>query len=188
MNGIIIGGSVAVGITLLGVGYTIGTYNSMVGMRTDVKNQWSNILTEYQRRVDLLINLARTVKSYKSFEKETLTAVVKARSGLKENLGRKQQEDSMKAIDKLGLSINALWEAYPNLKSNEQHNMLMEESRITEDRINSARTSYNDTVRDYNVLVNEFPARIVASMFGFTTEPFFDLVSKDAAKAPLIDL
>lgn len=188
MNGLIIGGSVAIGVTLLGIGYTIGTYNSMVGMRTDVKNQWSNILTEYQRRVDMLMNLARTVKSYKNFEKETLIAVTKARSGLDEKESFNNQTKAIQKIDELGLAINAVFEQYPNLKANEQHNMLIEEMRITEDRINSARTAYNDTVRDYNVFVNEFPTRILAKMFGFLEEKFFDVLTKDAEKTTQLDL
>ena len=77
---------------------------------------------------------------------------------------------------------------YPNLKSNEQHNQLMEELRVTEDRINIARTDYNGTVRDYNLLVNRWPSSWVAKRKGFAEEMFFDLVTKGAEKAPVVNL
>lgn len=159
-------------ICLSCVGYVIGKYNTFRVGQQDIKTQWSNIKTEYQRRADLYYNLAQAVKSHKKFEKDTLTAVIAARSG---NFGATKPEEmkKLKGLDSVFSKLMLLFEQYPILKSNEQHNKFMEEVRITEDRINVARTDYNEIVGDYNKLIQMFPSNIVAGMFRFAQEIFF---------------
>lgn len=168
------------------VGWVIGTYNTGKTGQQDIGNQWSNIKTEYQRRADLFLNLVETVKSYKKFEKSTLVEVIQARSG---NFGKNQKEEikNMKGLDKTFNRLMLLTESYPTLKANEQHNQLMEEIRITEDRINICRTDYNAIVRDYNVFVTTFPNTILTTYFGFTKQEFF--INEDYTNsAPKIQL
>lgn len=154
------------------VGYVIGVYNSLVGNLQDINTQFSNIKTEYQRRADLFYNLVEATKSYKKFEKSLLAEVTLARSG---RLGNTIPESikKMSKLDGIFGKLFAVFENYPNLKSSEQHNKLMEEVRITEDRVNVARTGFNDEVREYNILVNSFPSNIVAKMFRYNVYEYY---------------
>lgn len=173
-----------VGISI--VGWAIGSYNTFRVGQQDIKTQWSNICTEYQRRADLFYNLVQAVKSYKNFEKDTLTQVIAARSG---NFGvtKADQMKKLKGLDGVFQKLMVLFERYPKLQSNEQHNKLMDEVRITEDRINIARTDYNEIVGDYNKLVLTFPKNIIAGMFKFMVEEFFKN-EPETNKAPKISL
>ncbi len=182
MIGIIILGilAVAVFIFLCLAGWGIGTYNTFRTGQQDVKTQWSNIKTEYQRRADLFYNLVEAVKSHKKFEKETLIAVTQARAGIfGDNV--KAEKAMMKKLDGVFGKLVATFEAYPKLQSHQQHNKLMEEVRITEDRINVARTDYNEIVGDYNKLVLMFPSNVLAGMFAFKEQEFF--VNEEASNA-----
>lgn len=183
---VIIGATVA-GLALVTGGWYIGTYNTFMTAKQDMKTQWSNIKTEYQRRADLLMNLAATVKSFKKHEKDTLTEVIKARGGV---FGPTKADEikKMGQVDTIMQRLMLVFEQYPNLKSNEQHNILMNEVRITEDRINIARTDYNGTVRDYNLLVHRVPSNILANIHNFQDEVFFELQTPDAEKAPTLAL
>ncbi len=172
--------------SLVLTGWSITTYNHFVALRQDIKTQFSNIKTEYQRRVDMFYNLIQTVKSFKKHEKSTLKEVVQARSqGFTGNV--KQDISKMKNLDGMFSKLLAIFEQYPNLKSNEQHNKLMDEIRITEDRINVARTDYNSVVRSYNVKVKTFASNLIAGMFKFVVEEYFK--NKEGTdEAPKIDL
>lgn len=168
------------------VGYSIGMYNTFRVGQQDIQTQFSNIKTEYQRRVDMFFNLVQAVKSYKNFEKETYVQVAAARTGLSSG-SKVEQMKKMNQLNQLFQKLMVVIERYPNLKANEQHNKLMDEVRITEDRINVARTDYNEIVGDYNKLVQMFPSNIVAGLFRFRTESFF-VNEEGTDKAPKIDL
>jgi len=173
-------------LIMITLGYVIGTYNSLVSNREDIRTQFSNIKTEYQRRADLFYNLVQATKSYKIFEKSTLKEVVEARAkGITGTIPA--QIKKMGQLDGLFSKLLALVEAYPNLKSNEQHNKLMDEVRITEDRVNVARTGYNDEVREYNIIIQSFPSSIIANMFRFRKNDFF--INEEESNKPVrIDL
>lgn len=168
------------------IGWGIGSYNTFIIAVQDIKTQFSNIKTEYQRRADLFMNLVESVKSYAKFEKATLTEVIQARQG---NFGtnKKEQMGKMKGLDGIFSKLAVVVEKYPELKAVEQYNSLMAEIKMTENRINIARTDYNSLVRDYNILVSTFPKVILANWFHFQKEVFFE---NDAAtdKAPKIDM
>jgi LemA protein len=168
------------------IGWAIGSYNTFRVGQQDIKTQWGNILAEYQRRADLFYNLVQTVKSHKKFEQETLVQVIQARSG---NFGQTKasQISKMKGLDAVFSKLMVLFERYPKLSSNEQHNKLMEELRITEDTIRAARVDYNEIVGDYNKLVTTFPKNIIAGMFKFSEELFFKN-EEGTSKAPKIEL
>lgn len=159
-------------IVLALCGYSIGTYNGLTEAFQDIETQFSNIRTEYQRRSDLFFNLVEATKSHKKFEKSTLIEVMKARQG---NFGttKPEQLKSMSKLDGIFGKLAVVFENYPNLKSNEQHNKLMDETRITEDRINIARTDFNEEVREYNIMCKTFPSKLIAGMFGFKVYPYY---------------
>lgn len=170
---------------VLGIGgWFIGGYNTLSGLRQNIKTMFSNIKTEYQRRADLLYNLAEATKSYAKFEKSTLTDVIAAR-----NVGNtpSQLAKGKKQLDNILSKLMLVIERYPKLKASEQYQILMNESRVTEDRINIARTEYNDTVRDYNLFVVSFPSNVLANMFHFNEEEYFDN-EPETNKCPKLDL
>ena len=164
--------------------YIVATYNGLVGMRNRVKDQWAQIDVQLKRRFDLIPNLVETVKGYASHEQETLKGVIEARN--KFNVA-KTPEEEIKANDKLSNFVSklfALSEAYPDLKANQNFMSLQSDLKDTEDKIASARQFYNDTVLTLNNKIEMFPSNIVASMFKFTKEPFFEAndESKEAVK------
>lgn len=187
MIGIILLVAAVVLFTILGVaGWAIGTFNVFRIGQQDIKTQWSNILAEYQRRADLFYNLAEAVKSHKNFERSTLVEVIAARSG-KFGEVKATQMKKLKGLDGVFQRLMVLFERYPKLVSHKHYDKLMEEVRISEDRVNVARTDYNEIVGDYNKLVTTFPKNIIAAMFKFATEEFFKN-EQGTEKAPKIKL
>ena len=171
-------------VIVLIVLYIVATYNGLVGMRNRVKDQWAQIDVQLKRRFDLIPNLVETVKGYADHEQETLKGVIEARN--KFNVA-KTPEEEMAANDQLSNFVSklfALSEAYPDLKANQNFMSLQSDLKDTEDKIASARQFYNDTVLTLNNKIEMFPSNIVASMFKFTKEPFFEAndESKEAVK------
>jgi len=159
-------------LILLIVGWFIGTFNWFVNAQQNIKTQFSNIKTEYQRRADLFYNLVQAVRAHTKFEKGTLVEVTKMRNV---NLGGPKAETvkKMKEMDAFFSKLLVTVEAYPHLKSIKQFNKFSDEVRITEDRINVARTDYNEVVREYNVRVKQFPSSIVARWKNFNEEKYY---------------
>ena len=155
--------------------FVINTYNTLVGLRNKVKDQWAQIDVQLKRRFDLIPNLVETVKGYAKHESDTLEAVVKARNTY---LSASTPEAQMKADGELTQAITklfALSEAYPELKANENFKQLQSELTSTEDKISYARQFYNDIVMKYNNKIEMFPSNIVAGMFNFKTQDFFEV-------------
>ena len=155
--------------------FVINTYNTLVGLRNKVKDQWAQIDVQLKRRFDLIPNLVETVKWYAKHESSTLEAVVKARNTY---LSASTPEAQMKADGELTQAITklfALSEAYPELKANENFKQLQSELTSTEDKISYARQFYNDIVMKYNNKIEMFPSNIVAGMFNFKTQAFFEV-------------
>ena len=171
-------------VIVLIVLYIVATYNGLVGMRNRVKDQWAQIDVQLKRRFDLIPNLVETVKGYADHEQETLKGVIEARN--KFNVA-KTPEEEMAANDQLSNFVSklfALSEAYPDLKANQNFMSLQSDLKDTEDKIASARQFYNDTVLTLNNKIEMFPSNIVASMFKFTKEPYFEAneESREAVK------
>ena len=155
--------------------FVINTYNTLVGLRNKVKDQWAQIDVQLKRRFDLIPNLVETVKGYAKHESDTLEAVVKARNTY---LSASTPEAQMKADGELTQAITklfALSEAYPELKANENFKQLQSELTSTEDKISYARQFYNDIVMKYNNKIEMFPSNIVAGMFNIKTQAFFEV-------------
>ena len=165
---------VIIAILVIIVIYAISVRNSLVVLRNKVKDQLSQIDIQLKRRFDLIPNLVETVKGYAKHEKETLEDVVKARNTY---LAADTPEEQLKADGELNKTLNklfALSESYPDLKANENFINLQNELTSTEEKITYARTFYNDSVLKYNNKIEMFPSNIIAKMFNFTKEKFFE--------------
>lgn len=165
---------VGIVVVVLIVLWVISTYNKLIVLRNRVKDQWAQIDVQLKRRFDLIPNLVETVKSYAKHEQETLEDVIKARNTF---LSSSTPEDEMKANGELTNAISklfALSESYPDLKANTNFVDLQNQLQETEEKIASARQFYNDIVMEYNNKIEVVPSNIVASLFKFKQEAFFE--------------
>jgi LemA protein len=170
----------------------ISSYNGMVKMDEDVSTAWSNVENQYQRRADLIPNLVNSVKGYAAHEKETLEAVVSARSKATQitidpdNMTLEKLQEYQKAQGEIGAALGrllAITEAYPDLKANENFKELQAQLEGTENRISVERRNFNEVARSYNTAIRTFPRTIIAGMFGFDKRPYFE-AEEGASKAP----
>lgn len=174
-----VGGWVAIGILAVVVLFVILAYNGLVGARNRVRNAYSQIDVQLKRRYDLIPNLVETVKGYAAHEKETLERVVKARQQCIDVSGVANQAQAENMLTGALRQLFALSESYPDLKANQNFSQLQEELTSTENKISFSRQHYNNTVENYNTKLQVFPTVLIANMFGFTPEEFFEL--QDAA-------
>ena len=154
--------------------YVISTYNVLVGLRNKVKDQWSQIDVVLKQRNDLIPNLVETVKGYAKHEKETLDAVISARN---KAVSATTSEEEMKAAGEVSQALGrlfALSESYPDLKANENFNKLQDSLNEMEEKIRYSRQFYNDSVLTYKNKLEMFPSNLVAGIFNFKPESFFE--------------
>lgn len=172
--------------------WLISSYNGLVKMDEGVSTAWSNVENQYQRRADLIPNLVNTVKGYAEHEKETLEAVVAARSKVTqitvdpENMTPEKLQEYQKAQGEIGAALGrllAITEAYPDLKANENFKELQAQLEGTENRISVERRNFNEVARSYNTAIRTFPRTIIAGMFGFDKRPYFE-AEEGASSAP----
>ncbi|MEK7525421.1 MAG: LemA family protein [Patescibacteria group bacterium] len=164
--------------------WLIFVYNGLVLAKNRVKESWSDIDVQLKRRYDLIPNLVETVKGYAEHEKGTLDAVISARAkamGAQTVAEHAQAENMLTGALK---SIFALSEAYPQLRAVESFTKLQEELSDTENKIQAARRFYNSNVLILNTKVETVPTNIVAGLFGFKKEEFFQL-SDEAQREPV---
>ncbi|HOB26212.1 MAG TPA: LemA family protein [Bacilli bacterium] len=155
------------------------TYNSLVQLRNKVRDQFSQIDVQLKKRFDLIPNLVETVKGYAKHESETFEAVIKARNSYQT---AKTDDDKIAANQEIttGLSkLFALAENYPELKANTNFLDLQSQLKDIEDKIAYSRQFYNDSVLSYNNKVEMFPSNIIAGMFNFKTEKFFEASNEE---------
>ena len=170
---------VVLAIVVVIVLWVISSYNTLVRLRNRVRDQWAQIDVQLKRRFDLIPNLVETVKGYTKHESETLENVVKARNTY---LSATTPEAQMEANGELTQAISklfALAEAYPDLKANANFVKMQDDLKETEDKISYARQFYNDTVLKYNNKVEVIPTNIIAGMFGFKKEAFFEAAAAE---------
>ena len=167
-------------IVLVAAFWVIGAYNGLVRGRNEVKSAWSSIDVQLKRRYDLIPNLIETVKGYAGHERQTLEAVVNARQQAISFTGGVAEKAKVEnALSSSLRSLFALSEAYPQLKANENFLSLQEELAATENKIGFARQYYNDAAMRYKNRVEVFPSNLIANMFAFQSEAFFQV---DAAE------
>lgn len=154
--------------------YVISVYNGLVSLRNKVEDQSSQIDVELKRRFDLIPNLVETVKGYAKHESETLEEVIKARNTY---MTASLPEDQMKADGELTKAISklfALSESYPDLKANTNFIDLQDQLKETENKIAMSRQFYNDVVLQYNNKIEMVPSNIIANLFKFQKQAFFE--------------
>lgn len=162
-------------------------YNALVRGRNEVKSAWSSIDVQLKRRYDLIPNLVETVKGYAGHERQTLEAVTQARQqAINFTGGAEERAKVENTLTSALRSLFAVAEAYPDLKANQNFLSLQEELANTENKIGFARQYYNDTAKQYKNKVEMFPSNIVANMFGFKVEPFFEVESVADRVAPQV--
>ena len=170
--------------------WLMGVYNSLVRLRNAVKNAWSQIDVQLKRRHDLIPNLVETAKGYMTHERETLENVVKARNlaqgGSQKEAGPAEQGALESGLSKALSNFFVVVEQYPDLKANENFLALQEELSSTENRISFARQAYNDSVMMMNNKVEMFPSNIVAGMFNFKKEAFFEIENAAEREVPKV--
>jgi len=174
--------------------WLVGIYNGLVTARNGYKNAFAQIDVQLQRRYDLIPNLVETAKGYIKHERETLEAVVAARgaamNGLAAAKGNPGDPAAMQALagaenqlNQALLKFNAVAEAYPDLKANQNMMQLSEELTSTENKVAFARQAYNDGVLYYNNRREVFPNSFVANMFAFAPATPLEIESPEARKA-----
>jgi len=187
MMPLLISAGVCLVVAVILILWFVGMYNGLVRERNEVRNSWSQIDVQLKRRHDLIPNLVETVKGYAGHEKSTLESVVQARAAAVSAQG---VGDRAKAESELGGALGRLMlvvEQYPDLKANQNFLALQEELTSTENKIGFARQYYNDTVMNYNTRVQSVPTNIVAGMFNFKQEDFFELSDQAQREVPKVE-
>jgi len=166
--------------------WVVGIYNGLVRLKNQLKNAWAQIDVQLKRRHDLIPNLVETVKGYAGHEKTTLENVTKARQQAVNASGVGAQA---KAEGELSAALGRLMvvvEQYPDLKANQNFLALQEELTSTENKISFSRQHFNDSVMTYNTRIQSFPQNMIAGMFNFTQEEFFELEDQAQREAPKV--
>ena len=169
-------------------------YNKFQSQDEQVKAAWSEVLSQYQRRADLIPNLVETVKGFAQQERDVLLGVTEARSKVGSIQATPELINDPAAFQKFQAAQGELTSAlsrlmvvvemYPDLKSDQNFRDLQAQLEGTENRITVARNRYIATVQDYNVTVRSFPSNLTAMMFGYKTKPNFTVENEAAISKP----
>ena len=167
---------IVLGVLVLVAILGVVSYNRFVSQKQLIKDSWANIDTELRRRYDLIPNLVETVRGYATHEREVFENVTRARAAAASATGTPASQAAAEGPFIAALrQLFAVVENYPDLKANQNFLALQSELSNTEDRLQTARRFYNANVRQYNERVQQFPSTIVASMFHFEQEEFFEV-------------
>ncbi|MBU1110608.1 LemA family protein [Patescibacteria group bacterium] len=167
-------GIILIGIIAIVAVYLWATYNGLITAKLRVDESWSGIDVQLKRRAALIPNLVETVKGYAAHEKGVFQEVTEARSALMSASTPKEKAQADNMLSSTLKSLFAVAEAYPDLKANENFKHLQEELTDAEDKVAYARQFYNTNVMEYNIKLKVFPSVLVANMFGFKSEEFFE--------------
>lgn len=198
----IIGGVLVLALVLLGLVavvamWAIGILNTLIRLRNAVKNAFAQIDVQLQRRYDLIPNIVEVCKGYMAHERDTLEAVIAARSAAfsarSKIAGDPSDPVAMKALLSAegaltgGLGrLLAVAESYPDLKANQNMMQLTEELTSTENKVSYARQGYNDTVMEYNNKCEMFPSSIIANIFGHKPATLYEVTDPNVRTAPKV--
>ncbi len=188
-------GLILLALIILAALWAIGIYNKLINLRNQVKNAWSQIDVQLQRRYDLIPNLVETVKGYMNFEKGTLEAVISARNqavAARDNIAKSggPTESSLQPLMGAETQLSgaltrffALSENYPELRASEPLQKLQEELSSTENKVAFARQAYNDQALEYNTAQQVFPTNFFAGAFGHHPADLYQIEEPEAKKA-----
>lgn len=178
---------IAIAIFVVIVFSLVGMYNSLIRLRNQVKNAWSQIDVQLKRRHDLIPNLVETAKGYMKHEQDTLKGITEARS---KAMGAGSVGDKAKAEGELNGAMSKFFlvvENYPDLKANANFLAVQEELTSTENKIAFARQSYNDQVLFFNNKIQMFPSNVIAGMYNFKENEFFEIENEVERAVPKVD-
>ena len=178
---------IAIAIIVILIIAVVSMYNNLVRLRQKVKNSWSQIDVQLQRRFDLIPNLVDTVKAYMKHEDEVLTRVAELRTSWANAGSVHEKAELDNQLSGALKTIMAVSENYPELKANQNFSELQQELQNTENKISFSRQFYNDSVTMYNTKLEVIPSNIIASMFGFKPEELFKAESEEARKNVRVD-
>ena len=181
-----IGLMVLAGVVLALVLTGAAVYNGLVGLRNQVRNAWSQIDVQLKRRHDLIPNLVETARGYMQHERETFTAITEARARAAGARSVKEAGQAETRLSQALSAFNMVVENYPELKANTNFLSLQEELTSTENRIAFARQAYNDQVLFLNNKVEMFPSNLVANLFAFRQEEYFEMEDLSERQAPQV--
>ena len=185
-RGTIVGLVLVVVVVIAFMSY-IGAKNTMVAKHNDIQAQFAQIDTQLQRRADLIPNLVSTVKGYAKHEEAVFDNIANARAGL---LNAKDPQSKIAANNQLDGAIGrllAISENYPDLKANQNFLALQDQLEGTENRISVERRRYNNTVRDYDTYIQQFPASVWAGIAGFHTDNDYFQADQGSRNAPKVN-
>ena len=157
-------------------------YNRLVALRQTTRQAWGDIDVQLKQRHELVPNLVETVKGYASHESETFERVVEARQQAIDAGSAKDLAQAENLLTGALRQLFALSEAYPDLKANENFLSLQNELADLDNKIAAARRFFNNAVGEYNTAIEQFPAVVLANMFGFTPEEFFEIAASERAR------
>ena len=181
-------GFVLLAIVVVVIGAAIASYNRLVGLKNQVLNGWRQIDVQLKRRHDLIPNLVNAVRGSMDFERDTLTAVMEARSKALTATGPADAAQKEGQLSQALGRLLAVAENYPTLKSNDNVRMLQEELSATENKVGFARQFYNDIATKFNTAQQVFPTNIFAGMLGFTPAELFEIADQTDRDVPVVDL
>ena len=178
-------GWIVLALVILAIVASVAIYNRLVNYRNDAKNAFAQIDVQLTRRYDLIPNLVEVARKYLQHEQETLTAVIAARNHAANALKNTEGSGGSTGVGALAAAEHALgarlgglyatFENYPDLKADNQLAALREEIASTENRIAFSRQHYNDSVTEYNSAIEQFPANIIAGIFGFRVAELLEI-------------
>jgi len=179
---------VIVGIVIIFVMWANGHYNKAINYQENVDKSWANVVTDYQRRADLVPQLVETVKGAAENERGILTAVTNARAGISNAKTPKDLELMGKEINS---AINLAFEAYPQIRSTENFSKLQDQLEGTENRISVSRKDYNESVQVYNRHIRGFFRKFAIGIFAdedeFPKKEMFQAVTENVEQAPKVE-
>jgi len=183
----IIAGVVVLILAIIAVSVIFGGRNNMVTKETTVQTAWAQVQNVYQRRLDLVPNLAEATKAYMKLEKDIFQSIADARAGISSAQSPSDLESASQPITSFLSALRVVVEDTPELKSSDVVRDLMTQLEGTENRVAVERMRYNEAVQSYNTYIRLFPNNMVAGLFGFTAKEFFE-AQPGAETAPSIDL
>src|ERR1051325_432175 len=166
--------------------WAVSIYNSLIRRRNVVAEAWSGIDAQLKRRADLIPNLVETVKGYAGHERETFEDPARLRSQGQAQTDVAQRAQTEAAITAAIGRVMAVAEAYPQLRASENFQSLQKDLADVEDQIQLARRYYNGAVRDFNVMIEQFPSSLIAGRTGFKSAPFFEIDNAADRAAPRV--
>ncbi|MDX9696689.1 MAG: LemA family protein [Bacteroidales bacterium] len=188
MKKLLIALGVIAGIVILFVMWANGHYNKAINYQENVDKSWANVVTDYQRRADLVPQLVETVKGAAENEKGILTAVTNARAGIS---NAKTPEDIELMGKEINSAINLAFEAYPQIRSTQNFSELQAQLEGTENRISVSRKAYNESVQVYNRHIRGFFRKFAINIFAeedeFPRKEMFEAVTENVEQAPKVE-